>query len=266
MSQNYLPPNWYRLELSNEHDPLLWADVLVDLTDGSVASACVVQNFITAMHSYEGGGVNVLHRPLFAPPGEGETVIALLGKMQAGSLTEKQIIDAAAQLRSGKHRVLTLGAIVAQFYDSIRDTESLRSIAAYYAIHNQPIPLDVVLFGGGKLFARANELLADVPSTEKRSPRSQTEQRRKYTFEATPEVTRHPVAGRVPWMRQAWGAIETADCDASAEEWRKLALSALPHLGAGSFSQVRGEGRDALLALAGITSNREDHALLVAPA
>ncbi|MBY5881153.1 hypothetical protein HFN46_18655 [Rhizobium leguminosarum] len=264
LSQDYLPPNWYRLELSNEHNPLLWADVLVDLADGSVASACVVQNFITAMHSYEGGGVNVLHRPLFAHPSEGREVIEMLGKMQAGSLTEHQIVDAAAELRRGKHRVLTMGAIVAQFYDSIRDTKSLRSIAAFYAMHNQPIPLDVVLFGGGKLFTKDNDLFADVPATEARSPRSQTERRRKYTFEATPEVTQHPVAGRVPWMRQAWGAIETVDCDASAEKWRELALSALPHLGAGPFSQVRREGRDALLALAGITSNREDPASLVA--
>lgn len=264
LSQDYLPPKWYRLGLSNEHDPLLWADVLVDLADGSVASACVVQNFITAMHSYEGGGVNVLHRPLFSPPSEGRNVIELLGKMQAGSLTEQQILDAAAELRSGKHRVLTMGAIVGQFYDSIRDTKGLRSIAAFYAKHNQPIPLDVVLFGGGKLYAKDDDLFADVPATEARSPRSQTERRRKYTFEATLEVTQHPVAGRIPWMRQAWGAIETADCDTSAETWRELALSALPHLGVGPFSQVRREGRDALFALAGVKSNREDPAPLVA--
>ncbi|RMI15678.1 hypothetical protein [Sinorhizobium meliloti] len=264
LSQDYLPPNWYRLELSDEHNPLLWADVLVDLADGSVASACVVQNFITAMHSYESGAVNVLHRPLHSPSSEGRNVIKMLGKMQAGLLTEKQIVDAAAELRWGKHRVLTMGAIVAQFYDSIRDTKGLRSIAAFYAEHQQPIPLDVVLFGGGRLYAKGDDLFADIPATEARPPRSQTEQRRKYTFEATPVVTQHPVAGRIPWMRQAWGAIETADCDTSAETWRALALSALPHLGIGPFSQVKREGRDALFALARVTSNSEDPAPLMA--
>ncbi|WP_457811135.1 hypothetical protein [Sinorhizobium meliloti] len=264
LSQDYLPPNWYRLELSDEHNPLLWADILVNLADGSIASACVVQNFITALHSYENGAVNVLHRPLFSHYGEGGDVIEMLGKMQAGLLTEEQIVDAAADLRWGKHRVLTMGAIVAQFYDSIRDTKGLRSIAAFYAEHQQPIPLDVVLFGGGKLYAKDGDLFADIPATEARPPRSQTEQQRRYTFEATPEVTQHPVAGRIPWMRQAWGAIETADCDTSAETWRALALSALPHLGTGPFSQVRREGRDALFALAGVTSNSEDPAPLMA--
>lgn len=256
LSQEYLPPNWYRLELSNENDPLLWADVVVELADGSVTSACVVQNFITAMHVFENGGTNVLHRRLFADPEEGKDIIALLGRLHAGSITEGEIVDAAALLRGNKHKVITVGAIVAQFYDSIRDTESLRSIAAFYAQNNQPIPLDIVMFGGGRLFAKDDILHANIPATSERKPRSEVERERNYTFGATPEVIQHPVAGRVPWMRQAWGAIETADCDESAEEWRDLALSALPHLGAGPFSLVKREGRDALLALAAITTNR----------
>ena len=198
----------------------------------------------------------MLHRRLFADPEEGKDIIALLGRLHAGSITEGEIVDAAALLRGNKHKVITVGAIVAQFYDSIRDTESLRSIAAFYAQNNQPIPLDIVMFGGGRLFAKDDILHANIPATSERKPRSEVERERNYTFGATPEVIQHPVAGRVPWMRQAWGAIETADCDESAEEWRDLALSALPHLGAGPFSLVKREGRDALLALAAITTNR----------
>ncbi|WP_373085713.1 hypothetical protein [Sneathiella sp.] len=258
LSQDFLPPNWYRLELSNDHDPLLWADIVVELADGNFSSACIVQNFITAMHVFERGSTNVLHRKLFAPVEEGRDIIALLGRMQAGSLTEGEIVDAAAFLRWGKHEVITVGAVASQFYDSIRDTESLRSIAAFYAQNSQPIPLDIVLFGGGRLFFRDDVLYADVPATPEREPRSEVERERNYTIRATEEVVNHPVAGRVPWMRQAWGAIETADCHESAEEWRALALSALPHLGAGPFSLVKREGRDALLALAGIASSREN--------
>ena len=58
-------------------------------------------------------------------------------------------------------------------------------------------------------------------------------------------------------MRQAWGAIETADCDESAEEWRALALSAKQHIGAGPFSTVKRDGRDALFALARIADSRK---------
>lgn len=260
LSQRFLPPNWYRLELSNEQDPLLWADVVIELADGNFASACIVQNFITAMHVFGHGRTNVLHRKLFATAYEGREIIALLGRLDAGSLTDGEIVDAAAFLRWGKHEVITLGAVVAQFYDSIRDTDGLRSIAAFYAQNGQPIPLDIVLFGGGRLFAKEDGLYADVPATEAREPRSEVERERNYTFSATQEVFNHPVAGRVPWMRQAWGAIETAECDESAEEWRDLALNALPYLGAGPFSLVKREGRDALLALAGITGHHENPA------
>lgn len=257
LTRDFLPPNWYRLKLSNDHDPLLWADTVVELADGNFSSACIVQNFITAMHVFENGSTNVLHRKLFAPVEEGRDIIALLGRMQAGLLTEGEIVDAAAFLRWGKHEVITMGAVASQFYDSIRDTESLRSIAAFYAQNSQPIPLDIVLFGGGRLFFRDDVLYADVPATHEREARSEVERERNYTFRATKEVVNHPVAGRVPWMRQAWGAIETADCHESAEEWRTLALSTLPYLGAGPFSLVKREGRDALLALAGIASSRK---------
>lgn len=258
LTQDGLPPNWYRLDLSNKHDPLLWADVVVDLADGNLAAACVVQNFITALHVFEHGGVNVLHRPLFASEQESRDMIEVLGRLHAGTLTEIEIVDAAAMLRWGKHRVLTLGVVAAQFYDSIRDTDGLRSIASFYAQVGQPIPLDIVLYGGGRLFATGETLMADIPATEDRQPRSAIERERGYTFHATPAIFQHPVAGRVPWMRQAWSAVYTADCDASAQEWRQKALAVLPHLGAGSFTTVRAEGRDALVSLAGVTENREE--------
>lgn len=251
-SQDGLPENWYRLELSDDHDPMLWADVVVELADSKFATACAIQNFITAIHVFEHGGTNVLHRKPFAPAYEGKDIIALLGRLTSGLLTENDIVDAAASLRWGKHEVITLGAVVAQFYDSIRDTAGLQSLAAFYAENEQPIPLDIILFGGGRLFARNNLLYADVPSTEARVPRTSVERTREYAFRATKGVLKHPVAGRVPWMRQAWAAIETVDCDSSAEEWRALAMKAFPHLGAGPFSVVNNAGRDALFALAGI--------------
>ncbi len=264
LSQDWLPPNWYRVELGNGQDPLLWADVVVDLADGGVASGCVVQNFVTAMHAFENGTTNVLHRPIGESAAQGRDVIELLGRMQAGSLGEAEIVDAAASLRWDKHRIITLGAIVAQFYDAIRDTASLRSIAAYYAQKSQPIPLDVVLFGGGRIRVGDHGLIADVRATEERKPRSALERDKQYTFAATPAIVGHPIAGRVPWMRQAWSAIETADCDDGAEKWRELALAAKPFLAAGPFTAVKAEGREAILALAAVSIDREDPAPLVA--
>ena len=258
LSQEGLPPECFRLQLGGKRDPLLWADVVVDLAEGNMASACVVQNFVTAMHVFAEGGVNVLHRPLFADASEGKDIVALLAKLHAGTLTELEIVDAAARLRFGKHRVITLGVVAAQFYDSIRDTNGLRSIAAFYALARQPIPLDIVLYGGGRLVAHGDTLVADVPATEGRPPRSAIERERGYTYQATPAVMQHPVAGRVPWMRQAWSALATAECDASAEGWRLRALAVLPHVAAGSFTSVRPAGAEALATLADVTENRKD--------
>lgn len=258
LSQDWLPPEWYRLRLGDELDSLQWADLVVDLADGYVAAACVVQNFITAMHIFGQNGVNVLHRPLNSSAEEGEVAIDLLARLHAGKLTESEIIESAAKLRYGKHKVLTLGAVAAQFYDSIRDTEGLRSLASFYAQARQPIPLDIVLYGGGRLFAHDDVLLADIPATKRRKPRSAIERERGYTYYATPAYSRHPVAGRVPWMRQAWSAIATAECDESAQAWRQQALAVLPHLGAGSFTLVRPAGRDVLVSLAFGTAHRED--------
>ncbi|MFD1841886.1 hypothetical protein ACFSAA_00660, partial [Sphingomonas qilianensis] len=258
VSQDWLPSNWFRLQLSDDRDPLLWADVVVNLADGSAASACVVQNFITAMHAFADGGLNVLHRPLFADARESKDIVALLAKLHAGTLTEGEIVDAASMLRYGKHRVITLGPVAAQFYDSVRDTNGLRSIAAFYAQAGQPIPLDILLYGGGRLFVQGDTLVADVPATGDRAPRSAIERERGYTYQATPAVTQHPVAGRVPWMRQAWSALATAECDPTAESWRQEALAVLPHLAAGPFTKVRPTGAEALAMLAGVTENRED--------
>jgi hypothetical protein len=252
LTQDGLPSNWYRLSLSSH-----WADVVVDLADGNLAAACVVQDFITAMHVFENGGVNVLHRPLFASAEEGNDVIALLARLHAGTLTETEIVDAAAMLRHGKHRVLTMGPVAAQFYDSIRDIDGLRSVASYYALAGQPIPLDIVLFGGGRLFVHDDVLVADIPATKDRQPRSAIERERGFTYHATPAFSQYLVAGRVPWMRQAWNAVATAECDASAEAWRRQALAVLPHLGSGLFTQVRPEGRDTLVSLAGIAESRD---------
>jgi hypothetical protein len=71
-----------------------------------------------------------------------------------------------------------------------------------------------------------------------------------------PGFERHPIAGRVPWMRHAWGAVITANCDKSAEPWRKQALAAMAHLAPGSFTNVLPDGRQALVALAGVEARQ----------
>lgn len=245
-------PNWFRIRLKDEPSRLGWSDVLVTMASGRIYCACVLQEFVAALHVVDETSVSLFHRPIGAYDYEGQMAIDLLAQAHAGLLSQDEIIDTAAFLRYGKHRIITLGCIAAQFYDTIRDVDSLRSMASFYASHNQPVPLDIVLYGGGSLRESEGRLYADIPAVAAREPRTYEEQRRGFTFEATPGFDRHPVAGRIPWMRHAWGAVMTARCDRSAESWRKQALAAMAHLAPGAFSNFTPQGRATLVELAGI--------------
>lgn len=244
-------PNWFRVRLGEERDRLASSDALVTLDNGRVHAACLVQGFVAALHVLDDETVSLFHRPIGADEYEGHFAIDLLAQAHAGLLQQDQIISAATSLRYGKHRIITLGCIAAQFYDVIRDVWSLRSMASFYAQHGQPVPLDIVLYGGGRISETDGRLFADIPEVEARQPRTPEEARRRFAYEATPGFRQHPVAGRIPWMRHAWGAIATASCDASAEPWRMQALATMAHLGPGAFTQVAADGREALASLAG---------------
>jgi hypothetical protein len=249
------PCSWYQL-LPAQTEPIstpAWSDALVSLADGRIAAVCTLQGFVATLHIVDATSSSLFHRPTGSNFYEGEFTIGLLAQTQAGLLQPEEIIDAATVLRQGKHQVITLGCLAAQLYDSLRDLDSLRSMAAFYARAQQPIPLDIILYGGGILSEANGRLFASIPAVEAREPRTDLEAARTFTYRSTPAIQRHPVAGRVPWMRQAWSAIATAACEDSAKAWRDLALAALPHLAPGQFTTLHSSGRDALLRLSGIS-------------
>lgn len=257
VSSVYAHPNWFRIELEADNtDNLGWSDTLVTLRDGRIVSVCSVKGFVAALHIVDETSLSLFHRPLGAAEYEGQEAISLLAKAHAGLLSQEEIIDTAAMLRYGKHRIITLGCIAAQLYDAIRDVDSLCSIAAFYAMNHQPVPLDIILYGGGTVSEYDGRLYADIPEVAAREPRTLGENRQSFTYRATPGFKKHPIAGRIPWMRQAWSAVATASCDASAMNWRRQGLSAMKYLAPGTFTITRPEGREALIALAGITSHR----------
>lgn len=248
-------PNWFRVRL-DKGNHLEWSDTLVTLASGRVCSVCVIEGFVAALHIVDDTSLSLLHRPIGADEYEGEIAIDLLARAHAGMLSQDEIIDAAAFLREGKHRIITLGCIAAQFYDSIRDVDSLRSMASFYAQHQQPVPLDIVLYGGCRITDSSGRLHADIPAVSTREPRTPAERAQRFTVDPTPAFEHHPVAGRIPWMRHAWGAILTAKCDKSAEPWRKKAMAAMAYLAPGSFTNVVPDGYPALVKLSDLKVNR----------
>lgn len=246
-------PNGWRIELpTGSGDSLGWSDVLVILADGRIVPVCVLNGFVAALHIIDADSLSLFHRPLGASAYEGREAIELLAQAQAGLLSRQAIIDSAALLRNGKHRIITLGCMAAQFYDGLRDVDSLRSMAAFYGLNQQPVPLDIILYGGGTLSAVEGRLYADIPAVAAREPRTAQEREQRFTYESTPGFAHHPVAGRIPWMRQAWSAVATARCDASAASWRQQALEVVGHLDPGLFSIIQPSGQAALAQLADI--------------
>jgi hypothetical protein len=241
-------PNWYRIRLE-DNSSLGWSDALITLKDGRICSVCAVQGFVAALHVVGDGSTSLFHRAIGAGDFEDAMAIDVLARLHSGLFGQDEIINTAAFLRHGKHRVITIGCIAAQFYDAIRDVDSLRQMASFYAQHRQPIPLDIVLYGGGTISESNGRLYANVPEVQTRKPRTPAEQQQRFTTEPTPGFNGYPIAGRVPWMRQAWSAVATVVCDDSAKEWREDALVAVEHLRPGAFTSFAPEGRDALAKL-----------------
>ena len=252
-------PNWFRIRLDTvSSDSLGWTDALVTLADGRVVPVCAINNFVAALHIIGADSLSLFHRPLNAAEHEEEEAIGLLAQLQAGLLSPQKIVDAAVKLRHGKHRIITLGCVAAQFYDAVRDVDSLRSLAAFYALQQRPVPLDILLYGGGTLSDLDGRLYADIPAVAARQAKTQQERQYGFACDSSPAFQRWPVAGRIPWMRQAWDAVETVRCDASAADWRRQALLARDFLAPGLFTVVRPEGHDALARLAGIQALQEE--------
>lgn len=254
--------NWFRVDLLSDSS-LAWSSALVTLMDGRIVPVTLVKGFVAALHIFADGSLSLFHRALGGDSYEDSTAIELLAGVHTGLLGQEEIIRAATMLRHEKHKIITLGCIAAQFYDAIRDVESLRSMAAFYAEHQQPVPLDIILYGDGTITESDGRLYADIPAVPERKPRTPDEEASSFTHHATPAFTKHPIAGHVPWMRQAWGAIATAHYDVSGVLWREQALTVMEYLAPGIFTCIRSEGREALCDLTNISAQQSDQSSLL---
>lgn len=230
-------------------------DALVTLEDGRTYCVCLVSGFVSELAVLDGNTAAVMHHE-FGEHYDLGSEIHLLSKAHAGLLQPDDLVLIANHIRRSKHRVLTLGCIAAQFYDLMRDTESLRSMASFYISHDQPIPLDIVLYGGGTLVEQGGSLFAIVESEPSGVRRSRSAAKPSFAFAARGSKRPHPVAGRVPWMRHAWGAIATAQYHNSALAWKALADEIFQHLAPGIFTNIRASGRPLALEMIRV---RGDH-------
>ena len=69
----------------------------------------------------------------------------IIAAFRAGRLRGDDALDVAALIRTDKHVDPVLGVVAVDLYDSVGDRDSIRRIAFFFTVENQPIPFDVAL-------------------------------------------------------------------------------------------------------------------------
>lgn len=261
-------PEAYSIQLAispNDTATAAWSDVVINLPDNRLIAVCAVQGYAAALHLGTAAPASLFHRPINdAPAYDGRHEITLLAHAQTGLLDLAAAQKAAVTLQQHPHHTLALGCLLAQYYDAIRDITGLRKLAAHYALNHLPVPLDIILYGGGVISEYDGKLYANIPATSKAVltdvgtatiPATGQTTPAPSLPAATPAFTEHPIAGRIPWLRQTWDAIDTAQYDDNATQWRNRAINAMRFLTAGIFTTATPDGRQAFLELASINVN-----------
>ncbi|HHT8247228.1 MAG: hypothetical protein E7D70_14115 [Citrobacter freundii] len=223
------------------------SQVLIEFTDGFVASAVVYKELFTVLIKSEDGISGWFCIKYFEDfiPWRGQAIKAIWD-LQMGELDAREVDDLAAKLRSGKHDNPVLGAISSYLYDYTGDIDSIRRMAYFYCKNRQPIPFDIALMGHlivtpGKYKIRS---IANVPAVPARELTDVMEQLPKWVSQATGE-TRGLVAGWWPWLRQGWQFIagqsdENSLCDVSLKR-------IIPHLLPSQYSSFNKVGAKLLI-------------------
>lgn len=182
--------------------------LVIELDQGRRCGAAALPGFI-ATFTIDGGGVtSLIYRHTYSPPDSGLKSETAVAELRAGLLAGDAAYDAAARFRDEKEDNPVKGVLAAYLYDAQGDVESVRRTAWYVAMAGLPIPLDMAILGRLPVMLSNGQLLARIPQTLARKPRSAEEARRSWTHDATSELEGRPVAGLFPWLRQGWALLD----------------------------------------------------------
>jgi hypothetical protein len=203
---------WWKIVPDNGPLLTLPLPLLVELSDGTWAGAAVLPGFIaTFTVNNEGLVVSLIYRRMHSPEVNRDTENAV-AQLRAGALATDAAYDFPARLRDAKEQDPVQGVLAAYIYDAQGDIESVRRTAFYLARAGIPIPFDIAILGRlPAAWVSPGLMVADIPATGKRQPRSANERTRSWAFEATDKVERADVAGVFPWLRQGWALLDEGD-------------------------------------------------------
>jgi hypothetical protein len=233
----------FEINVGSENVGRDWTDLLVTLDDGRHIYTCAIYGFETSILVHDSRAISVVQRPVFTDAMDSNVTNEVLAKLGAGLLNRPEIIDLATKARSSKHFDFTLGCLAAYLYTSIGDVDGCRSIASFYNRYGQAIPLDVAILSGGVIRQNErSELVVDIAETAPREARTPIESAHSFSIEGTPRIIGAEVAGRAPWFRSGWRALEAVQVDATARGWLEAAREVVSHLNFGEFTSVSDQG------------------------
>jgi hypothetical protein len=240
-------PNWWRVGQHQGFQLQHPTPVLIEYANGNFGAVTALPGFIGSMLVRSRGAAAMIYRSMdaaFEPTTTAEKAFRYLEK---GSLRADDVADLAIALRQGKHADPVLGVISAYLYASIGDIDSIRAMAYYYIGYGQPIPYDIALLGQLPGLADPAGFRTIVPAVKARRPRTDQEERFRWTHAATPEA-RGTIAGLWPWMRQGWTFLDDDPSDQGSALILPGLLDLREHLTSARFATLNAAGGKKLAA------------------
>jgi hypothetical protein len=163
------------------------------------------------------GAASVIYRPVLGmvPDSDFDDVSKtsedIVAKLRAGTLTGEKALTIASRIRRFKHVNPMLGVIAAYLYDAAGDRDSIRRVAWFYPMNEQPIPFDVALLAGLKGRRDLDgSIRLNIPPVPGRQPLTDEERAHPEYFLNTTQFDEVLVAGGFPWLRQGWALLDVA--------------------------------------------------------
>lgn len=131
----------------------------------------------------------------------------LLTLMNDDLLTEEQVRDHSILLRKGKHKDPVSGLLASYLSASIGDTDTVRRIAWFYAINDEPIPFDIAMLADLKGEFMGEDMRVDIPAVSAARLLSEQEYIKSDYQRETTTLSQCSVAGAMPVITEGWDLV-----------------------------------------------------------
>ena len=252
----HVKANWWGIRNRSSYKLVRSAPVLIEFESDTFAAVTAMPQFIATVLNAEQGVAALIYRQIDTPKEAAVAAEKAVAQLESGTLRADDTTNLATEIRQWKHADPILGVISAYLYDSINDVESIRRMAYFYVMNNQPIPYDITLLGLLRSKMGDDGLLSVVvPAVAARKPRTPVEKEHSWAYSATAEVTGE-VGGFWPWLRQGWAFLDDYSDDGSTLVAPRL-VELVSNMTTARFATLDAEGGKRLAKLFALSPYRQ---------